>query len=199
MLRSAAQFEKQGITLCTAANFVARISQAKVQGFLSQGAIATSTTGTGRACEDLGEYIFAKFPGVTCVARNALDIFGSAETDLVFTNDATKSGLYFLEPVLIIECKNYATSNVSSADISYFATRLRDKGARSGIILTTTSISGTTARAGIHAVETALVNGVTILVINAEHLSTLSDTQSLLTVLNEQLVELRVSGTLRLP
>lgn len=192
-------YELQETACSTRQVTVATYSTNKVRRFLSSGVSAASTTARGRSCEDLGVYIFEKFAGVELVASNALDGFGAAETDLVFTNDSNRSGLYFLEPVLIVECKNYSTFNVSSADVTYFATRLRQKGARSGIILTTTSLSGSDGFAGHHAIEAALIDGVTILIINRALIDALTDTSSLLGELNRQIIQLRVSGMLTLP
>lgn len=173
-------------------------SQRKISSFITRGALAGTTTARGRACEDLGEYIFTKFRGVELVFRDQLDAFGGAETDLVFRNVVHESGLYFLEPVLIVECKNYSLASVSSQDVEYFASRLAHKGARSGIILTTTRISGGTGRAGVHALEVALVGGITILVIDADAITSLTSTESLTVSLFNQLVAFRTLGTLQL-
>lgn len=175
---------------------MARYSAERVSRSLRAGERAASTTERGRACEDLGLYLFEKFPGVTLVARDELDAFHAVETDLVFTNDIARSGLYFLEPVLIVECKNYATSSVSSQDVTYFAARLSAKGARSGVLLTTTRVSGAQGTAGVHALETALVQGVTILVIDRGHLESVDTTEQLLATLMNQFVNYRVRGTL---
>ncbi|MFB7844058.1 restriction endonuclease [Microbacterium sp. NPDC056052] len=176
--------------------FVARYSANRVSDFLHAGRRAPSTTAQGRACEDLGEYLFGKFTGVDLVARDQLDAFGAMETDLIFTNNAVRSGLYFLEPVLIVECKNYANAKVSSEDVAYFASRLKSKGARSGVILTTTTVSGAQGHAGIHAMEVALAQGTTILLIDGTHLVGLDSTESLLATLMNQMVHFRTHGTL---
>ena len=175
---------------------MARYSASRVSGFLQSGSQATSTTAQGRACEDLGEYLFGKFSGIDLVARDQLDAFGAMETDLVFTNNAVRSGLYFLEPVLIVECKNYAKTKVSSEDVAYFASRLASKGARSGVILTTTTVSGEQGHAGIRAMEVALAQGTTVLLIDGEHLNALDTTESLLATLMNQIVHFRTHGTL---
>jgi hypothetical protein len=177
---------------------MANFSRRVIDGYLARGANASTTTAQGRSCEDLGEYIFSKFPGVELVHRNVLDAFGATETDLVFTNDRTRSGLHFLDPVLIVECKNYATSNVSSADIAYFATRLRQKGAQTGVLVTTTSVSGGTGHAGGWALESALIDGVTVLVVDGNQLSNLSTTSALAVKLLAQLVGYRSLGTLQI-
>lgn len=175
---------------------LARYSSNRVASYLRAGRRALTTTAQGRACEDLGEYLFGKFSGVELVARDQLDAFGAMETDLVFTNNSARSGLYFLEPVLIIECKNYASNKVSSAEVAYFASRLASKGARSGVILTTTTVSGAQGSAGIHALEVALSQGITILLIDREHLSALDSTESLLATLMNQMIHFRTYGTL---
>lgn len=175
---------------------VARYSQSRVSGFLRAGERAASTTAQGRACEDLGEYLFGKFSGVDLVARDQMDAFGAMETDLVFTNNSVRSGLYFLEPVLIVECKNYSRTKVSAEDVTYFAARLASKGARSGVMLTTTTISGSQGRAGIRAIEVALAQGTTVLLVDREHLGALETTESLLATLMNQVIHFRTHGTL---
>lgn len=175
---------------------MARYSASRVSAYLRSGGRASSTTAQGRACEDLGEYLFGKFSGVDLVARDQLDAFGAMETDLVFTNNAARSGLYFLEPVLIVECKNYSSSKVSSEDVAYFASRLSSKGARSGVILTTTTVSGAQGSAGIRAMEVALAQGTTVLLIDGTHLNGLDSTESLLATLMNQVVHFRTHGTL---
>lgn len=174
---------------------MANFNQRRIDQILARGREAASTTARGRACEDLGGYIFGKFAGVKQVGRNVLDAFGAAETDLVFTNDSRLSGLYFLEPVVIVECKNYSMSNVSAQEVTYFAARLQQKGARSGVMLTTTTISGGQGVAGVHAIEAALVQGVSILVVDAEVISSLTTTQDLTSTLMGQMVALRMRGT----
>lgn len=177
---------------------MASYSRRVIDGLLARGMKASSTTAQGRSCEDLGKYVFSKFPGVELVHQNVLDAFGATETDLVFTNDRTRSGLHFLDPVLIVECKNYATSSVSSADVAYFSTRLRQKGAQIGILVTTTRVSGGTGHAGGWALESALIDGVTVLVIDRRHLDDLTTTNALAVMLLSQLVGYRSLGTLQL-
>lgn len=174
---------------------MANFSPSRVGGFIAKGAAAASNTARGRSCEDLGQYIFERFTGVELVSRNELDAFGAAETDLAFRNEVHRSGLHFLEPVLIVECKNYSIANVSSHEVAYFATRLRQKGARSGVILTTTAISGHQGYAGVHQLEASLIEGITILVIDADILGRLTSTQDLTATLFAQLVGFRTSGT----
>jgi hypothetical protein len=161
---------------------VAAISTSRVQRFLTAGDAAESTTEKGRALEDAVAYVFGRVPGVALYDRNRIDVFGCAEVDLFFTNDALRSRLGFLDWGLIVECKNLARP-VGSADVDYFRTRLQDKGARSGILVAAGGLSGDSGTHAHHAIENGLSHGVHILVITRKDLESLPTTDELVALL----------------
>lgn len=164
---------------------------------LADGDTATSTTATGRALEDAVAYVFHRIPGVDLYARNEIDVFGCAEVDLFFSNDAIRSRLGFLDWGLIVECKNLARP-VGSADVDYFRTRLADKAARSGILVASGGITGAPGTHAYHAVESALAHGVHILVLTRDDLESVSTTDDVVGVLLARYMGLKSTGTIAL-
>ncbi|MGW6196951.1 restriction endonuclease [Kribbella sp. NPDC055110] len=176
---------------------MAVIAAGRVAGFLQHGDVASSTTAKGRALEDAVAYLFGRMPGLTLFARDEIDVFGCAEVDLCFSNDHLKSQLGFLDWGLIIECKNLARP-VGSADVDYFRTRLRDKGARSGLLVAAGGLTGGQGTHAFHAIETALSDGVHILVLTREEIERVRTTQELAGLLLGRYMELKSRGTLTL-
>ena len=73
-----------------------RISRTAISKFFAIGDAAHTTTGKGRALEDLICYVFSKIPGVSVTKRNTLNQFESEEIDVAFWNRPNPDG--FLLP-----------------------------------------------------------------------------------------------------
>src|SRR5208337_4711281 len=88
----------------------------------------TTATGTerGKALEDLMCYLFGAVPGVSVEDRNAVNTAGTEEIDVALWNDKSRNGLNFLPHVILVEAKNWS-SPVSSMEVSWFITKLRDR------------------------------------------------------------------------
>ncbi|MBI3640018.1 MAG: hypothetical protein HY223_06860 [Thaumarchaeota archaeon] len=85
-----------------------RVDNAKIRRFFACFDLKSSTTEKGRQLEDAFCYIFEKIPGVSLEGRNVRNRSKIHEIDLIFWNDQARNGLYFLPPVIAVECKNWA-------------------------------------------------------------------------------------------
>jgi hypothetical protein len=85
---------------------VGAISRVRIKKLLAEGDRLGTTHAKGIALERATAYVFGKVPGLTLHQRRVRDVFGVNETDLIFINRATQSGIEVLEFALIVECKN---------------------------------------------------------------------------------------------
>ncbi|HYL65624.1 MAG TPA: hypothetical protein VEU72_00560 [Nitrosopumilaceae archaeon] len=147
----------------------------------------------GRQLEDLACYIFENIPGFTLEARNLYDKYSGLETDLIFWNDQTRSGLYFLPPIIPIECKNWSTP-VAGIDLSWFAGKLRNKALRFGIVFARSGITGNESegRDGYGAIQQILHDGCQMIVITGEDLENITDTDQIVELLKQKFCNLGI-------
>ena len=117
-----------------------RYNKSKITKFLHDSDIATNPDIKGKIFEDLVQYLFEKFGGIRLADRNVLDETGSQEIDLAFWNNLL-SPFHFLDPIIICECKNEAPA-LSSAKVREFVHKLRTHGANSGILISSSGITG---------------------------------------------------------
>ena len=76
--------------------------------------------------------------------RNVLNAFGTEELDIAVIHTAAQDGLAFLPTVLLIECKNWS-SPVDSVSVSYFASRVKNRGCEVGILVAAAGLTGDAA------------------------------------------------------
>ena len=100
-----------------------------------------TTSERGEALEDLVCYLFEKLPGLSVTRRNRLNVFRSEEIDVAFWNDRDPSGLHFLPNIMLVECKNWSAP-VSNSEVSWFDTKLRNRGLDFGVLITFSGITG---------------------------------------------------------
>lgn len=112
-----------------------------VETYFAAGANASSTAEQGHALEDLICYVFTQVPGISITRRNEFNVFQTEEIDIALWNDATADGLFFLPNILLVECKNWSKS-VGSSEVSWFDTKLRNRGLNYGILIATNGITG---------------------------------------------------------
>jgi hypothetical protein len=105
------------------------IDQALIQGFIDTGLNAQTTTEQGKALEDLACYLFGLVPGIAITHRNEMNAFDTEEIDVALWNDGVPDGFHFLPYIILIECKNWS-HRVSSVEVSWFDTKLRNRGLR---------------------------------------------------------------------
>jgi hypothetical protein len=121
--------------------------QQQIQDMLLAVDTAPNTDAKGAALELLVRYLFETFEGVNCEGQNILEGPRAQELDLALWNDIRISELYFLEALVIVECK--ASDNpVSSADVGWFVRKLQDQGAHTGILV---ALNGITGHGTMHA------------------------------------------------
>lgn len=157
---------------------------------------AGSTTATGRTFEDLICYLFQKVPGIIITKKNSFNYFRSEEIDVAFWNDKTSNGFYFLPYIILIECKNIDNS-IGNADVSYFYTKIRERGLDFGILLTKEGISGSEQELSYahHTIAMALSEGIRIIVLTKSDIENLKTTDDLISKFKMKLCELSVKGT----
>ena len=153
---------------------------------------ARTADAKGDALEELSKYLFEKVRGVECSGRNILDAPRAHELDLAFWNDQRVSPLYFLDAVLVVECKATG-SPVGSNAVGWFVLKLQDRGARHGILVALNGITGSANRkTSAHSeVLNALVrSGIRILLLTRSEILTLTDGDSLSSLLQRKLLRL---------
>jgi hypothetical protein len=176
---------------------MALISQQRIQQFLAAGDNAQTTTEKGRALEDLICYIFGKVPGITVTKRNTLNQFLSEEIDVAFWNRRHHNGLYFLQNIILAECKNWSRP-LGSEEVGWFDSKLRRRAQPFGILVAANGITGNSAdRTAAHdVINAALAEGRQFIVITRHEIESLALSIQLVELIQTKLCELAVAGTL---
>ncbi|MCK4604710.1 MAG: restriction endonuclease [Deltaproteobacteria bacterium] len=171
---------------------MARYSAAKIQEMLEESDNAATADEKGDKLEILIRYIFDKVPGVTFYQKNILDRNRTHELDLAFWNLQSQSAICFLDPVIIVECKNTAQP-LGGTGVGWFVRKLQDRGISYGILV---SLSGITGQADGHSnahseVLSALTrDGIKILLIDRQELLSLANTDDLVELLKTKILRL---------
>lgn len=175
---------------------MATISVNIVEAYFDAGANGTTTAVQGRALEDLICYVFAQVPGVSITRRNEMNVFHTEEIDVALWNDASPDGFFFLPNIVLVECKNWS-NRVSSSEVSWFDTKLRNRGLSFGVLVATNGITGDAAdiTAAHSIVAAALREGRRLVVIKRDELLALTDSMHLVQLVKEKLCDLAVTGT----
>lgn len=175
---------------------MARISQRRVQQFLQLGENGQTTTERGRALEDLICYIFEKIPGISVPIRNQRNIFNTEEIDVALWNEKHPRGFIFLPYIILIECKNWSAP-VSSAEVSWFDRKLRDRGLPFGVLIAANGITGDAQhRTEAHSIVAgALPENRRIVVITRQEIELIANTDQIVRLIQTKLCELAVNGT----
>lgn len=175
---------------------MAAILRATVESYVEAGANLATTAAQGRALENLICYVFEQVPGISITRRNELNAFKTEEIDVALWNDGYADGLFFLPNIILVECKNWS-SRVGSAELSWFDTKLRNRGLNFGIMFAARGITGDAAdiTAAHSIVATALREGRRVVVIRSEELVAMADSQHLIRLIKEKLCDLAVKGT----
>lgn len=153
---------------------------------------ADTADAKGDYLESLVEYVFTKVTGVSLYARNILDGPRAHEINLALYNEATRSQLTFLDPVVFVECK-HTGSPTSSRDVGWFVRKLQDRGATAGVLVTLSGITGAAdgvSNAHSEVLSALVRDRIKILVLNREELLSLTTTGDLLGLLKEKYLQL---------
>jgi Restriction endonuclease len=173
------------------------IDQNMLMRLMATGQNAQTTTDKGRALEDLICYVFGLVPGIAITRRNTLNVFNSEEIDVALWNEKDPTGIPFMQEIILVECKNWSAA-VGSAEINWFDAKLRNRGLNYGILVAASGITGDShdLTAAHQVVAGALREQRRLLVITADQLLQLPDTDALVYLIKEKLCDLAVSGTI---
>jgi hypothetical protein len=154
----------------------------------------------GCALEDLIAVVFAAIPGVEVRARNAKSVFDNEELDLVMANRGASDGPPFPGSYFSVECKNWSRP-VGSAEVSWFATKLRRSSQSFGVLVAANGVTGRPGdlTAAHFEAATALTEGQAVVVLTLRELRWLSSGEELADLLTEKHACLIARKELRLP
>lgn len=172
------------------------IDQAQMRNFVHTGQNGATTAVRGRALEDMICYLFGLVPGITITHRNELNEFETEEIDVALWNDGDPAGVSFLPTVILVECKNWS-NNVSSIEVNWFDSKLRNRGLDFGILIAARGITGDAAELtnAHHIVASALKEKRRLLLITVPELLALADTDGLAHLIKQKFCDLAVKGT----
>ncbi len=172
------------------------ILRATVEAYVEAGTNGETMADQGRALEDLICYVFTQVPGISITRRNEMNAFQTEEIDVALWNDGHPDGFFFLPNIILVECKNWS-SRVSSAELSWFDTKLRNRGLSFGVLVAANGITGDSAdiTAAHSIVAAALREGRRLVVIRSEELLALTGSPELVWLVKEKLCDLAVRGT----
>jgi hypothetical protein len=174
-----------------------RYSRKRIRDFLDRSDGAASPDEKGDILEQLTRYVFEQIPGVTFHGKNILDGKRAHELDVVFWNNQPKSDLWFIDAIVIVECKNTAHP-VGSQQVGWFVRKLQDRGAAHGILvaldgITGNDVAGNSARSEV--VSALVRDKIRVMVVTREELLALGTTNDLVNLLQQKLLQLTLQGT----
>lgn len=176
---------------------MSRYNQARIRQLLAQ-SDAGNTHVKGRVFEDLTLYLFDKFRGIRLADRNVLDASGSQEIDLALWNNRVIGPFDILDPIVICECKNEANP-LSSAKVREFVHKLRTRGAKSGILVSSSGIAGQLNgynHANSVIMDALSIDGIKVIVIDRADILSYTSTDDLLNDITEKYLQLTIRRTL---
>lgn len=172
-------------------------SQKRIRQMLAQ-SDAGNTHVKGRTFEDLVLYLFDKFNGIRLADRNVLDASGSQEIDLALWNNRVIGPFDILDPIIICECKNEADP-LSSAKVREFVHKLRTRGAKSGILVSSSGISGQLngyRHANSVIMDALSIDGIKVIVIDRDDILSYSNTNDLFNDITGKYLRLTIRRTI---
>jgi len=125
-----------------------------------------------------------------------MNVYNTEEIDLFLWNNGFQNGFYFLPSIILVECKNWSSS-VGSSEVSYFITKLQNRGRNYGILIATNGITGSNnpPTAAEHLISVALTRGIHVIVITQEEIENLRTTVDLILLIKIKIMELVISGS----
>lgn len=100
-----------------------------------------NTAEKGEALEQVVNQTLGLFSGITLIHKNAIDVAGSCEIDLILSNNQHADGLPFLPFYLVVECKNWQTP-VGTATVRAFTSKLRMMRMKFGLLVAASGVTG---------------------------------------------------------
>lgn len=177
---------------------MARYSNPNIRRLLHESDTAPNSDVKGDKLEELVKYLFDKIPGVSFHKKNVLDGVRAQELDVVFKNDKRVSDLYFLDFVIITECKNTA-NRLGSNEVRWFISKLQDRGLSNGILISLSGITGVAD--GISNAHSEVISAVTrdkiyVLVLSRPEIENLATTEELVDLLQDKILSLTIERTI---
>jgi hypothetical protein len=176
---------------------MAKYSNAHIRKLLNDSDNAPTADAKGDILEQLTVYLFDKVPGVRFHKKNVLDGVRAHELDVVFKNDKRISDLYFLDFVIITECKNTA-NRLGSAGVRWFIDKLRDSGVSTGILISLSGITGITdgvSNAHSEVINAVIRDKVSVLLLSRTEIEVLTNTDELVNLLQDKILALTIERT----
>jgi hypothetical protein len=172
------------------------LSVRRMAAFLHTARTGANTVVRGRAFEDLLCYIFGRVPGIGITKRDQLNTFESEEIDVALWNDKKPGAFDFLPNIILLEAKNWRNP-AGSAEVSWFDTKLRNRGLDHGIFVALNGITGDAGQknAAHHVIAASLMDHRRLVVLTGADITPLRSTNELVTLIKTKLCELAVSGT----
>jgi hypothetical protein len=146
-----------------------------------------SNAAKGGALEAALRYAFEQIPGVSCEMQRAKNASASEEIDLLFSNVRNEDGLRRFESELLVEAKNWAKP-VGAIEINWFATKLRRRNQRTGVLVAARGITGNVdlMNAAVGQIGQALAEGREVVVLLREELEAVSSGERLAKLLEQK-------------
>ena len=174
-------------------------SRETINEFIENGKISSNTHEKGQILQDLVCYLFEKIPGIKVYETNIMNYYSTEELDIVLWNEQEMDGLRGFHSVIIIECKNL-DQTMGTRDVSFFITKIRNKGLNFGIIVASNGITGsedTSSRAHFE-IPLALKEGIRVITINLREVLELTDSSDLIKLIKGKICKLYVKGSIEI-
>lgn len=158
---------------------------------------AQNSDAKGHALEEIICFLMSSVPGVGNPERNLMNAFGTEELDVIFWNARHDEGLYFMDNTILVECKNWSKA-VDSQEVVYFAYRLWQRGARDGILVAASGITGNPdhlQRAHFEVGFALARMGVRLLVVRRNEIEHIATTEEIVELLRHKRMVLDGRGT----
>jgi len=172
-----------------------QLPRAEIKAVVKRLNSASTSFQKGKAFEDYICLIFKSIPGIEIARRNEMNTFLTEEIDVVLWN-SKREGLDFLPNIILIECKNWSSA-VGSEEVSYFKEKLESRSCEYGFLIAANGITGdpdNLLRA--HSIiSRALLQKTRIMIIKLEELQRITDSDDLVNLIKEKLLELTIKGT----
>jgi hypothetical protein len=177
---------------------MAKYSRQKISTLLSQSDNAEISDAKGAILEELVRYLFEKVSGISFYGANILDGVRAHELDVIFSNDQRSSELYFLDFIIITECKN-TSDRTGSAEVRWFIDKLQDRGVKTGILISLSGITGESD--GVSSAHSEIINalnrdGTRVLVIKRDDIQSFTTSDDLVSLLKRKIMRLTLERTI---
>ncbi len=177
---------------------MSKYSVAKITSLLNQSDSAPTADEKGAKLEDLGVYIFNKLDGISFYDKNILDGPRAHELDIAFWNQQNPLGLSFLDPIVIVECKNTGIP-LGSHGVGWFVRKLQDRGATNGIIISLSGITGEAdgeSNAHSEVLSALMRDKIKIILLDREEILKLTTTDDLVSIMMNKYLILSLYRTI---